>query len=86
MIPSPKRFYHLYVETGRVTRSWEERVNRVVGRLHAANVIDDVAYAQALAEPLTFHHGSRGESADRGGDAPPAAAPSKSLWQRLFGK
>jgi membrane peptidoglycan carboxypeptidase len=85
IIPSPKRFYHLYFERGALTPRWEERVDRLLGKLHEVGVLDDATFAQATSEQLVFRHGGNREP-ERQSDAPQPSAPSRSLWQRLFGR
>ena len=94
VIPNPRRFYHLYHDRGAVTPRWNERVDRLLTRMHELGALDDAAYSQALAEPLVFHRG--GAAAVRPpvatvGDRPsvekepPPKPARRSLWQRLFG-
>ncbi len=84
VIPNPKRFWHLYLERGSVTPRWEERVDRLVDRMHGFGYLDDAAWQQALAEPVVFHRGSARE-AERPQEPHETAAPTSSLWDRLFG-
>jgi membrane peptidoglycan carboxypeptidase len=89
IIPSPQRFYHLYFERGGITPRWEEKVNHLLAKLHEAGVIDDAAFAQATSEPLVFRHGGAGHEVERPAEAQQASEPShpsRSLWQRLFGR
>jgi penicillin-binding protein 1A len=85
VIPNPKRFWHLYLERGSVTPRWEERVDRLVDRMHEFGYLDDAAWQEALSEPIVFHHGAARES-DHPAEAHVPSPPTSSLWQRLFGR
>ena len=64
-------------------------MNHLLAKLHEAGVLDDAAFAQATSEPLVFRHGGAGHEVERQAEAQQAsepARPSRSLWQRLFGR
>jgi hypothetical protein len=90
IIPSPQRFYHLYYERGALTPHWEDRVDHLLSKLHEAGILDDASFMQATSEPLVFRHGGGGgHEVEHQTDTPQASEtshPSRSLWQRLFGK
>ncbi|MHB8418006.1 MAG: transglycosylase domain-containing protein [Myxococcales bacterium] len=84
VIPNPKRFWRLYLASGAVTPRWEERVDRLIDRMHGFGYLDDATWQAALAEPIAFHHGAV-HDADRSAE-PQTSRTASSLWERLFGR
>ncbi len=85
IIPAPRRFYQIYYEARSVTPHLNERIDRLLGRMHEYGILDDAAFAEATAAPIEFRRGPRARATQ-----PTAAAvrpaPERSLWERLFGR
>jgi penicillin-binding protein 1A len=68
IIPSPRRYYHLYYERGTLTPRWEERVDTLLEKMQQTGVIDMAAFQQAIATPLVFVERQGGATQIRTGE------------------
>ncbi|MHB1846181.1 MAG: transglycosylase domain-containing protein, partial [Deltaproteobacteria bacterium] len=85
IIPAPRRFYQLYYEARKVTPHLNERIDRLLGKMHEYGILDDASYAEATQEPLEFRHGPRAHPA-AGAEPSAGDVPERGLWDRLFGR
>jgi len=69
VIPNPVR-YELFRRRGALTPLWEARVGDLLGKLHAAGVLDDEGLRAAEAETLTFAAGPSSNRAQLGAIRP----------------
>ncbi len=53
IIPNPVRYYGYYAR-GELSDTWKQRVNDILGKLHATGVLDDATYADQVTAPIAF--------------------------------